>query len=126
MPTHRPRQIDRHTVERLLAGEVPAGTRDGPDPLIDHLAALAAPARSDEIADEPEATEAFRAETQIHATLDKRPRSVGWSPRAPPCRGASTTSSASSVSATEVCGRTCAPTSTTWPARQALREIGSL
>jgi len=74
MPTHGSRRIDQDIAERLLAGDVPAGARTEADPLIDHLAALAAPASPDELAGEARAREAFRAGFQARDPAPRRTR----------------------------------------------------
>ncbi|SBW18843.1 hypothetical protein FDG2_0851 [Candidatus Protofrankia californiensis] len=59
MSTYRPRRIDRDDAERMLRGG-PVDPQAGSDPLADLLAAVAAPARADELAGEEAAVAAFR------------------------------------------------------------------
>ncbi|AEH08087.1 MULTISPECIES: hypothetical protein [Protofrankia] len=59
MSTYRPRRIDREDAERMLRG-VPVDPTAGSGPLAGLLAAVAAPARADELAGEEAAVAAFR------------------------------------------------------------------
>ncbi len=71
MSTYRPRRIDRDDAERMLRGG-PVAPQAGSDPLADLLAAVAAPARADELAGEEAAVTAFREARLVPVTQLRR------------------------------------------------------